>query len=506
MVVRQYHDDNGHMGVQKTYDFIRQKYFWPNLFQELYGYITVCVLCQTRSTQMTKPLLQKPDLPPYAMAKLSLDLSGPYPKTLSGNKYIIAFVDWYSGWPEAFALPDKTADTVAHLIINELYPRFSCPLELVSDNGSENVNNAFRETLESLNVHHVTMSYYNPKSNSKVERFHRTLHDILPKRLQEGHDTWDLHLNQVLAAIRFNVSEATEYSPYYLLYGRDMVLPMDNLLRPRRKYQGEDMHQISLQEQHKVFMLVHGPLRIQQRKQEKYANKNRKDITYQIGDPVYWKKHKCEGKMDTYFAPFYRVIEQKSPVTYVIRNQLNGKTERVHADHIRLAKVDEWSIPKTATGQPRRRAAYVAPPPSDSDDDESEFPDSERETPQNKLIKYARREREDSRDEEDIPLMELATWLRERKRREKEDNQGPEEHCESEENAYASDDMHSLSGADSEARVDYDQSDSVIVEEVTTYVPPRVKPEIVRSKTRTRSRGDQKVKVKTLLNAIAGMF
>ena len=70
----------------------------------------------------------------------------------------------------------------------------------------------------------------------------------------------------------------------------------------------------------------------------------------------------------------------KSPVTYVIRNQLNGKTERVHADHIRLAKVDEWSIPKTATGQPRRRAAYVAPPPSDSDDDESEFPDSERET------------------------------------------------------------------------------------------------------------------------------
>ena len=76
---------------------------------------------------MTKPLLQKPDLPQYSMAKLSLDQSGPYPKTLSGNKFIIAFVDWYSGWPEAFAVPDKTADTVAHLIINELYPRLGCP-------------------------------------------------------------------------------------------------------------------------------------------------------------------------------------------------------------------------------------------------------------------------------------------------------------------------------------------------------------------------------------------
>ena len=178
----------------------------------------------------------------------------------------------------------------------------------------------------------------------------------------------------------------------------------------------------------------------------------------------------------------------------------------MHADHIRLAKVDEWSIPKTATGQPRRRAIYVAPPPSDSNNDESESPDSELETPQNKLIKYARREREDSGDEDDIPLMELATRLRERKRRGKEDNQGPEEHREFEENAYASDDRHSLSWADSEATVGYDQSDSMIVQEVTTSVPPRVKPEAVRSKSRTRSRGDQKLKVKTLLNAIARMF
>ena len=42
-----------------------------------------------------------------------VDLSGPFPTTMSGNKYIIAFVDWYSGWPEAFPVPDKTGDTVA---------------------------------------------------------------------------------------------------------------------------------------------------------------------------------------------------------------------------------------------------------------------------------------------------------------------------------------------------------------------------------------------------------
>ena len=76
----------------------------------------------------SEPPIQETDMPPYAFAKLSLDLSGPYPKSLSGNRYIIVFVDWYSGWLEAFAVPDKTAETIAHLIINEIFPRFGCPL------------------------------------------------------------------------------------------------------------------------------------------------------------------------------------------------------------------------------------------------------------------------------------------------------------------------------------------------------------------------------------------
>ena len=490
MVVHQYHDDNGHMGVQKTYDAIRQKYFWPNLFQELYEYVSKCVDCQARSGQNVKPLLQNADIPPYPMAKLSMDLSGPYNKTLSGNKYIIAFVDWYSGWPEAFAVPDKTAETVAHLIIEEIYPRFGCCLELVTDNGSENVNRVVKETLQTLNIHHVTTSFYHPSSNSKVERFHRTLHDVLAKRLQDGQDTWDLHLNQVLAAIRFNVSEATGYTPYYLLYGRDVVLPLDNLLKPRLKYQGEDMHQIALQEQHKAFMLVHGRLRKQQRKQAKYANKKRKDITYKVGDPVFYKKH-VRTKIEGRWRPFYRIIEQKSPVTYVLRNQLDGKTVESHANDILLAKVDEWQIPATELGQPRRKAAYVVPPASDDSSSEDE---SEPENAQQKMVRRAQHEREDSDSENEIPKMELAKRIRARELREQD------------EQAYASEEMQSASDAESEATIDYDISDSMLIDEVQKCASQVTRAKIFKSKKSSRSKKDQSVKLKTLLSAIAGMI
>ena len=132
--------------------------------------------------QKIKTPLQDTDIPPYAFAKISLDLSGPYPTSLSGNKYTVGSVDWYSGFPEAFAVPDKCADTIAHLIIEEIFPRYGAPLEIMTDNGSENVNQTVRETLQAFNVHHVKTSLYHPASNSKVERFHRVLHDILAKK------------------------------------------------------------------------------------------------------------------------------------------------------------------------------------------------------------------------------------------------------------------------------------------------------------------------------------
>ena len=61
---------------------------------------------------------------------------------------MICFVDWYSGWAEVFPYRDKSVETVAHLIIDEIIPRHSTPLQIVSDNGSENVNKVIKHTLK----------------------------------------------------------------------------------------------------------------------------------------------------------------------------------------------------------------------------------------------------------------------------------------------------------------------------------------------------------------------
>ena len=48
-VIKQYHSDNGHMGIDKTSDTLRLKYYWLNMYKELYEYVNKCVTCQTRS-------------------------------------------------------------------------------------------------------------------------------------------------------------------------------------------------------------------------------------------------------------------------------------------------------------------------------------------------------------------------------------------------------------------------------------------------------------------------
>ena len=389
------------------------KYFFPNMYRKLNSYIEKCVTCQTASAKKPRPPLQETDIPPYPFAKMALDLSGPYPTTMSGNRYIVSFIDIYSGWPEAYAVPDKAEDRIVHLILEEIFPRFGCPLEIVSDNGTENVNRKVQETLDTMNIHHIKTSYYCPQANGRVERFHKTLYSVMMKKIQEDVQTWDLYLNQTLAAVRFHVNESSKFSPFFLLYNRDVVLPLDTILKPRECYAGEDMHKIALQQQHKSFTLVHRHMKEAKRKQKEYADRNSKEENFQIGDPVNLKNHRRTSKLDIKWKGYYRITDQTGPLTFVCRNQLDGTTTKTHARHMRHAKIDEWKVPRDTEGRLLRRTTYVVPPEEESSSEEET-------TPLQKIVRHKQQKRDGSSDENDIPTMELRRRLRSRDTRQKE--------------------------------------------------------------------------------------
>ncbi|MEW8548463.1 MAG: reverse transcriptase domain-containing protein, partial [Candidatus Thiodiazotropha sp.] len=438
-IVKQVHDII-HLGLDKTFDVIRAKYYWPNLYKHVYEYVSKCVACQTRNLQKVKTPLGEVDTPPFPFAKIALDMIGPLPRTLSSNVYILSAIDWYSGYVEAWPLPDKKADGIAHIMLDEIIPRHGCPLQVVTDGGLELCNSTMAKVFESLNITHVKTTPYSPWQNGKCERSHRALMDVLSKKIQDSPHTWDLYLNQALAALRFSVNESTKLSPHFLLYQRDPVLPIHNLLKPRRRYYGDDIIEKGLEEAHKSFVLVHRRQKQARRKQAKYADAKSKDIEYKVGQPVYFKNHKRANKLDQRWKPFYRIIkiktpEGKTPKTFIIRDQLTGQTVQAHADHLRLANIDEWEIPKEQAGRKFRRANYVIPPEESDTEDDVASSESESESPEKRLINKYRKVRSDSENEMDIPLAELSRKLREKEARIKEEEASSSFHSSENESA-----------------------------------------------------------------------
>ena len=407
-----------HMGFDKTFDAIRKHYFWPNLYKQVYDYVSKCVACQSRNMQKIKSPIKEVDTPPFPFAKIAIDLVGPLPKTLSSNMYILTAIDWYSGYLEAWPLPDKKADAIAHIFLEEIVTRYGCPVSVVTDSGSEFVNSTLGNLFKKLNISHRRTNVYSPWEN-RVERVHRSLMDILSKKVQENTHTWDLYLNQALAAIRFSENESTKHSPFFYLFQRDPIIPVHNLLQPRRRYYGEDIIERGLEQAHKAFLFMHRRRKQAHRRQAKYADRKRKHINFEVGQPVYIKKHKRENKLDSKWQPYYRIMKRTGDKTWELRDQLTGKIIKSSTDNMRLANIDKWEIPEAQGQRKTRKANLVVPPESDSS---SATSDSESEPPQEKLIKRYRRERSDSDEEEEIPLAEVARRLREREARLAQEN------------------------------------------------------------------------------------
>ena len=74
-----------------------------------------------------------------------------------------------------------------------------------------------------------------------------------------------------------------------MLFGRDIVLPGDNLLKPRRKYMGEDHRRLIFEQWHKTFDLAWRRIRRAQKRRNNAINKNQQEIKLGAGDPVYYQ-------------------------------------------------------------------------------------------------------------------------------------------------------------------------------------------------------------------------
>jgi len=159
--------------------------------------------------------------------RVGMDIVGPLPMTKHGNQYIIVATEYLTKWPEARALPDAKAISVVPFFYEDIICRHGCPKELLTDQGTHFVNELLDSLCNRLGVKHRLSTPYHPQTNGLVERFNKTLCEILAKYSIEYKEDWDVFLPSALFAYRTMRQNTTRYEPFYLTYGRDAVMPID---------------------------------------------------------------------------------------------------------------------------------------------------------------------------------------------------------------------------------------------------------------------------------------
>lgn len=96
-------------------------------------------------------------------------------------RYVVVAVCYFSKWCEARPLKDKTAESVAKFIYDEIICRHGCPSIQISDQGREFVNKLSEELFKMTGTQQRVTSPYHPQANGLVERLNRTLKTSLLK-------------------------------------------------------------------------------------------------------------------------------------------------------------------------------------------------------------------------------------------------------------------------------------------------------------------------------------
>ena len=174
----------------------------------------------------------------------------------SGNKHILTIIDHLTGWPEAFPIPDKSADTIVSVYINQYLPVYMYPRYILSDNGTEFKNNLMDHVLKQLGIERIFSTPCYPQSNEKIEVFHKYLKPTLKKLCKKDPSKWYKYINQVLASYRVTPNLATAETPFFLVYERDPNLPLHQLPEPMQRFLGDwDSRMINL-EAHRLVLAI----------------------------------------------------------------------------------------------------------------------------------------------------------------------------------------------------------------------------------------------------------
>ena len=175
-----------------------------------------------------------------------------------------------------------------------------------------------------------------------VERFNRTLEEMLSAFVNDHQNDWDTYLPFLTMAYRSSKHESTKYSPNRLMLGREVNLPVDLIygLPPNSIHVDESEYVRNLRQR---FETAHKhareKLRVSALRQKRDYDRFAVESSYQEGDLVWLldpiKRKSRSLKLSKIWSGPYKINKRLSDVLYRIQKGVRSKSKIVHVDRLK---------------------------------------------------------------------------------------------------------------------------------------------------------------------------
>jgi hypothetical protein len=217
------HDTLGHFGFDKSYEALRDSYYWPNMWRDLeQAYIPSCSPCQRNKSRTTKPTgpLHPLPVPDARFEAVALDFVGPLPEE-GGKDTILTMTDLLGA--EVRLAPVHSAATAAEIAVvlfDEWYCENGLMRQIITDRDTLFTSELWTALHKLTGVKLKMSTAYHPQTDGASERTNKTLNQAIRYHVDNNQKGWLSKLPRIRFAIMNTVNASTGFSPFHLKTGR----------------------------------------------------------------------------------------------------------------------------------------------------------------------------------------------------------------------------------------------------------------------------------------------
>ena len=235
----------GHSGSEKTYSNFIQNFYFPNAPIWIKVLCNDCIVCQLNKPYPNqKQIAQKQDFKGqslYFNHRISFDTKGPISPSSEGNSYIMVIVDAFTHYVALNPVPHCNAYYAYTTLYEHWIAKFGLPEILVTDNGTEFINNEIITLCHLYNIKHKPRTSHAPWTNGLVEGMNRSLQEYL-RCIINGNDTkytdWSADVKLFPLAYNSQITTTLGMSPYEMVFNQKPRKPIMFTANSHKNAQG----------------------------------------------------------------------------------------------------------------------------------------------------------------------------------------------------------------------------------------------------------------------------